>query len=159
MKIPFLLKLIMGIALCLGAGLTGSFFTSPNIPTWYAQLQKPAFAPPNWVFGPVWTLLFVLMGIAFAMIWNKYGIVKGAAVAITLFLIQLLFNIFWSAAFFGLRSPLLGLIDILILLILIFATIRSFYQVSHVSAYLLVPYAGWVSFATILNTAILILNR
>ncbi|MBN2620612.1 tryptophan-rich sensory protein [candidate division WOR-3 bacterium] len=159
MKIPFLLKLIMGIGLCLGAGLVGSMFTTPNVPTWYAQIQKPAIAPPNWLFGPVWTFLFLLMGIAFALIWHKYGTIQGAGVALIIFLVQLLFNILWSAAFFGLRSPLLGLIDIIILLVLIFITINYFHRVSFLGAYLLIPYAIWVSFATILNISILILNR
>lgn len=149
----------MGVALCLGAGLIGSVFTSQSISTWYAELQKPLFAPPNWIFGPVWTLLFILMGISFAVVWNKYGAVKGVGVAIILFLIQLVFNILWSAAFFALRSPLLGLIDIFILLVLILLTIRIFYRVSPAGAYLLVPYALWVSFATILNFSILSLNR
>jgi benzodiazapine receptor len=156
---PFLLKLIMGVGLCLGAGLVGSLFTSSNIPTWYAQIQKPAFAPPNWVFGPVWTLLFILMGIAFALIWGKYGTVPGAGGALVIFLVQLLFNILWSAAFFALRSPLFGLIDISILLVLIFITIVCFHRVSYLGSYLLIPYAIWVSFATILNISIFVLNR
>jgi tryptophan-rich sensory protein len=159
MKIPFLIKLIISIAVCLGAGFIGSLFTAPNVPTWYAQLQKPPFAPPNWLFGPVWTLLFILMGISFALIWRKYGIAQGVTIALIFFVIQLFFNMLWSAAFFGMRSPLLGLIDIIILLGLIYATIRFFYHVSPLSSYLLIPYALWVSFATILNISILVLNR
>ena len=151
MKLPFIIKLIIGISLCLGAGFVGSLFTTPNIPTWYAQLQKPPFSPPNWLFGPVWTLLFILMGIAFALTWRRYGVTQGVTIALVFFFIQLFFNILWSVAFFGMRSPLLGLIDIIILLGLIFATIKCFYRVTPVSAYLLIPYALWVSFATILN--------
>jgi tryptophan-rich sensory protein len=159
MKIPFLLKLVTSIAVCLGAGFVGSLFTTPNIPTWYAHLQKPPFAPPNWLFGPVWTLLFILMGIAFALIWRKYGVTQGVTTALILFFIQLFFNVLWSAAFFGMRSPLLGFIDIIILLILIFVTTRYFYRVTPLSGYLLIPYALWVSFATLLNISILVLNR
>ncbi|MGB3340737.1 MAG: TspO/MBR family protein [bacterium] len=159
MKIPFLLKLFLSIALCLGAGFMGSIFTTSNIPTWYASLVKPSFSPPNWLFGPVWTLLYILMGIAFAIIWRRYGVLRGAGFAMTVFLVQLVFNILWSTAFFALHSPLLGLIDIIILLLLIIVTIIYFSRISYIGAFLLIPYALWVSFATILNAAIYILNK
>jgi tryptophan-rich sensory protein len=159
MKIPFLLKLFLSITLCLGAGLLGSIFTTSNIPTWYASLEKPSFSPPNWLFGPVWTLLYILMGIAFAIIWRRYGVLRGAGFAMAIFLVQLVFNILWSAAFFALHSPLLGLIDIIILLLLIIVTIISFNRVSYGGSFLLIPYVLWVGFATILNAAIYILNK
>lgn len=159
MKIPFLLKLFIGIALCMGAGLIGSLLTAPNVSTWYASLDKPSFSPPNSLFGPVWTVLYILMGVAFAIIWRRYGVLRGAGLAISLFIVQLVFNVLWSGAFFALRSPLLGLIDIIILLILIIVTIIFFARVSYIGAFLLLPYVLWVSFATILNTAIYILNK
>jgi benzodiazapine receptor len=159
MKVPFVLKLFIGVVLCLGAGLIGSLFTMPSIPTWYTFLEKPSFNPPDWLFSPVWTALYILMGIAFAIIWRRYKILKGAGFAMIIFLVQLLFNVFWSIAFFGLHSPLLGLIDIIILLIFIIITVISFARVSYLGAFLLIPYLLWVSFATILNTAIYILNK
>ncbi|MGB3479386.1 MAG: TspO/MBR family protein [bacterium] len=159
MRIPFLLKLFISVALCLGIGFIGSLFTSPNVPTWYASLTKPSFSPPNWIFGPVWTFLYILMGIAFAIIWRRYGVLRGAGFAMSIFLVQLVFNILWSAAFFALHSPLLGLIDIIILLVLIVVTIIFFARVSYIGAFLLAPYVLWVSFATLLNAAIYILNK
>ena len=153
-----ILKLIVSILICQGAGLVGSVFTSPAIPTWYATLQKPSFEPPNWVFAPVWTLLFLLMGISLYLIWSKGLEDKKAKIAIVIFSSQLVLNILWSFLFFGFKSPLYAFIEIIILWLAILATIISFYRISKTAAYLLLPYILWVSFASVLNFSIMILN-
>jgi benzodiazapine receptor len=151
-------KLIFSIFLCLFAGFIGSYFTTPAIPTWFATLQKPSFAPPNWVFAPVWTSLYILMGISLFLVWQKGREDKTVKAAIYLFAGQLVLNALWSFVFFGLRSPLLGLIEIIILWIAILATILSFMKISRTAAYLLIPYILWVSFASIVNFSIWSLN-
>ena len=151
-------KLILCIFICLFAGFIGSFFTTPAIPTWYATLLKPSFAPPNWVFFPVWTALFIMMGISLFLIWQKGWEDKKVKTAIYLFAGQLILNTLWSIAFFGQRSPLLGLMEIIILWIAILATILTFNKLSRTAAYLLIPYISWVSFAAFLNFMIWRLN-
>jgi len=151
-------KLIFSVFICLIAGFIGSFFTSPAISTWYATLQKPSFAPPNWVFFPVWTSLFIMMGISLFLVWQKGWDDKKVKTGIYIFAVQLVMNVLWSVAFFGFRSPLLGLMEIIILWITILATTLSFIKVSRTAAYLLVPYILWVSFAAILNFSIWALN-
>lgn len=149
-------KLIISILICLLAGFIGSFFTTPAITTWYTTLQKPSFAPPNWVFFPVWTSLFMMMGVSLFLIWKKED--KKVKTALYIFAAQLVLNAFWSVAFFGLKSPLMGLIEIIILWIAILATILSFMKISRTASYLLIPYILWVSFAAILNFSIWKLN-
>lgn len=154
-----LVKAFFCIFLCLSAGGIGSAFTAPAIPEWYATLAKPSFSPPNWIFAPVWTLLYILMGLAAAIVWQK-GIgnseVRSALVA---FLIQLILNMLWSFLFFGLRSPLYGLVDILFLWGAILVTIGQFFRVSIPAAAMLIPYLLWVTFASGLNVGIFLLNR
>jgi len=151
-------KLIFCIFICLFAGSIGSLFTTPAIPTWYAMLQKPSFAPPNWVFFPVWTALFVMMGISLFLVWQKGWEDKKVKTAIYLFAGQLVLNTLWSVAFFGLKSPLLGLMEIILLWVAIMATILSFMKLSRTAAVLLLPYILWVSFAAFLNFSIWRLN-
>lgn len=151
-------KLIVSVIGCELVGFLGTPFTISSIPTWYATLNKPPFAPPNWIFGPVWTLLYFLMGVAFYLIWKQGWQKKKVKTAGTYFLAQLGFNFIWSPIFFGLRSPLLGLVTILAMWTLIVITIKKFYPLSKPAAYLLIPYLLWVSFATILNASIVILN-
>lgn len=151
-------KLLISIIGCELVGILGTPFTTAAIPTWYLTLNKPFFAPPNWLFGPAWTLLYFLMGISFYLIWKKNIKNKKIKTAKKLFLAQLFLNFIWSPIFFGLRSPLLGLITIIILWALIIATIYKFYPLSKWAAYLLIPYLLWVTFATTLNGAILFLN-
>ncbi len=143
------------ILLCEAAGVAGAVFTTSNIPTWYATLTRPELAPPNWVFGPVWTTLYFLMGVAVWLVWRSRGDTKGA---MTIFYIQLAFNVAWSWLFFGLQSPLLGLWCIGALWLAIVATIVTSYRHSRVAAYLLVPYLAWVSFASYLNWQLWLLN-
>lgn len=148
-------KLIASIALCQGAGVVGSFFTVSSIPTWYATLAKPSFSPPGWVFGPVWILLYFMMGLSFYLILTKKT-QKGAA--IELFLIQLTLNTLWSIIFFGLKNPYWAFLEILFLWTAILLTIIYFYKISKFTAYLLIPYLLWVSFAVYLNFTIWRLN-
>jgi len=152
-----ILKLAMSILLCQLAGVLGSLFTTPAIPTWYRTLKKPFFTPPDWIFGPVWISLFMLMGVSLFMVWRRQEHPQ-FKITLTFFLIQLIFNILWSAAFFGLRSPLLGLIDIVLLWIAILLTIQYSLRISKVAGLLLLPYMLWVSFALVLNFALWILN-
>jgi tryptophan-rich sensory protein len=152
-------KLIISIVVCEVAGLIGSIFTAPAVRTWYPTLIKPSFKPPNWLFAPVWTALFLLMGIAMFLVWSQRAEApKERRRAITIFFVQLFFNILWSIMFFGLKTPLLGFIVIIILWVLILATIIRFFKISKPAGWLLIPYILWVSFASILNLAILVLN-
>jgi len=158
MRLNNTLKLVISIVLCQIAGLLGSFFTTPAIPTWYKTLNKPFFTPPNWIFGPVWVSLFILMGISLFLVWRKPDHPKFKP-ALLFFSVQFILNVLWSAAFFGLQSPLLGLIDIILLWIAILLTILNFFKVSKVAGMLLMPYLLWVSFASLLNFSLWILNR
>jgi tryptophan-rich sensory protein len=151
-------KLIFSILLCELVGVIGSLLTFKAIPTWYAGLVKPALNPPSWLFGPVWTVLYALMGIAAFLVWKQGWPRKEVKIALGIFGVQLVVNGIWSILFFGLHSPLLALVDILLLLVLILVTLVLFYRVSKPSAYLLVPYLCWVSFATYLNYMIYVLN-
>jgi translocator protein len=139
------------------ASLLGNAATIPNIAPWYDLLVKPPLNPPNWIFGPVWTLLYVLMAVAFYRILRSPDSSRRQR-AIWLFAAQLVFNAAWSFAFFGARSPLLGLVVILPLEALILATIDAFRRIDGVAALCLAPYALWVAFATYLNAAIFVLN-
>jgi tryptophan-rich sensory protein len=148
-------KLIVSIAIPLLAGFIGSLFTTKSIPNWYATIQKPSFNPPNWIFGPVWTTLFIMMGIALYLVWTSG---KANNAVLWIFGIQLGLNALWSILFFGLHSPLWAFVDIIALWLAILATIISFYSVSATASCLLIPYILWVSFATILNWKIMVLN-
>lgn len=151
-------KLIVSVIGCELIGILGTPFTISAIPTWYATLNKPFFAPPNWLFGPAWTLLYFLMGVAFYLIWKQGWQKKKNKIAGKYFLAQLALNFIWSPIFFGLRMPLLGLIVIVAMWIMIAITMKKFYPLSKLAFYLLVPYLLWVSFATLLNGAIVVLN-
>ena len=147
------LALVGFIVLCEAAGLAGTAFTMSAIPEWYAFLAKPEFSPPNWLFGPVWTLLYFMMGVAAWLVWRRAG-----AVALKVFWLQLALNALWTPLFFGLRSPLLGFVCIAALWLAIVWTIAVFWRVSRPAAVLLLPYLAWVSFASILNLSIYMLN-
>ncbi|MFH1971239.1 MAG: TspO/MBR family protein [Patescibacteria group bacterium] len=152
------LKLTISIFLCQLAGIVGSFFTVSAIKDWYAFLLKPAFSPPNWIFGPVWVTLYTLMGISLFLIWKKGLNKKQVKNAFKLFLIHLVFNTAWSIIFFGMRNILGGFVEIIFMLVLIIIIIKKFYKIEKIAAYLLIPYLVWVTFATFLNFNILILN-
>jgi len=152
-------KLALSLALCFTAAFTGSLFTPEKGSAWYyGELVKPSWNPPDWLFPPAWSLLFLLMAIAFWMVL-KAGLEKNEVrTAIAFFALQLLLNMSWSAAFFGLQNPLAGLLVILLLWLAILLTILRFRAVSATAAYLLVPYLMWVSFAAFLNFTIWQLN-
>jgi len=164
MKLNNLFKLVIAIAVSELVGVIGSLFTVSAIPTWYAGLVKPALNPPAWVFGPAWTTLYALMGIAAFLIWSSYAKAsEGQAkrqikIALGVFGIQLFLNAIWSIIFFGLHSPGWALVDIVLLWLAIVWTMVVFYKISRPAAYLLVPYLLWVSFASYLNYAIWVLN-
>lgn len=141
------------VALCEAAGIAGTVFTMQAIPEWYAFLNKPSFSPPNWLFGPVWTLLYFMMGTAAWMVWRRQGVG-----ALKVFWLQLALNAAWTPLFFGLQNPLAGLVCIALMWLAIVWTIVGFWRVSRPAALLLLPYLAWVSFATALNYAIWTLN-
>jgi benzodiazapine receptor len=159
MKIKDVGKLVLCVVACLAAGAIGSIFTQQAIPNWYVTLEKPAFNPPNWVFAPVWTLLYILMGIAAFLVWRKGLENRQVRIALIVFLVQLVLNAFWSVAFFGLESPLYGLFVISVLGIAILLTVLAFFRISRVASVLMWPYLLWVAFATVLNVSIWMLNR
>lgn len=154
---PLALAVSMGV--CLLAGFIGSIPTAPAVPTWYAALSKPSFTPPDWVFAPVWMLLYILMGIAVFLVW-RVGWERGdVKIALRLFGVQLVLNITWSFIFFGMRSPGAALMELVLLCAALLLTIRSFLRISRVAGVLLLPYLAWVSFAAVLNLCIVVLNR
>ena len=151
------LGLLAFVGVCLGAAAVGSAFTIPSIPGWYAGLEKPFFSPPNWLFGPVWSVLYLAMAVAGWLVWRREGL-SGVTVPLAVFGFQLLLNVAWSGLFFGLRLPGVALVEILALWAAILATILLFRRTSTPAALLLVPYLAWVTFATILNFEIWRLN-
>ena len=175
------IKLVISVLICEGAGFLGSIFTAPAIPKWYALIEKPGFNPPNWIFMPVWTILFFLMGVSLYLVWEKKAAVSvssrdaGAKFwnpisakfwagswkeenVIMVFALQLFLNVLWSAIFFGLKAPDLAFFEILMLWVAIIYTIANFHRVSKAAAFLLLPYLLWVSFAAVLNLCIWLLN-
>ncbi|MGV3595511.1 MAG: TspO/MBR family protein [Sediminibacterium sp.] len=151
------IKLISSIALCVLLGSVGGLVTVNEIPNWYATLNKPSFNAPNWLFGPVWTTLYVLMGISVYLIW-KQPVSKERNKALQLFILQFILNFCWSFIFFGLHATGWALIEMIALWILILLSILYFAKHSKTAAWLLVPYISWVSFALLLNAAIWKLN-
>ncbi len=157
-------RLVIAVAVSELAGFIGAIFTTPAIPGWYANLAKPALNPPSWVFGPVWTTLYALMGIAAFLVWSSYAKASDGqekeTIKISFFIFggQLVLNTFWSIIFFGLQNPGAALVEIIALWLAIVATIISFAKISKPAAWLLVPYILWVSFAVYLNYSIWHLN-
>jgi benzodiazapine receptor len=153
-----MLKLFISILVCQCAGVVGVLFTRQSIPEWYAFINKPAFNPPNWVFAPVWTILYTMMGVAVFLVWRK-GLnnpeVRGA---LLIFILQLVLNSLWSIVFFGNQSIVGGMVVIVLLWLVILWTMIRFFTVSKFAGALLVPYIAWVSFALILNVALVVLN-
>jgi benzodiazapine receptor len=154
-----IIKLIISIAACEGAGGIGAIFTMPAIPTWYAGLKKPAFTPPNSAFGPVWITLYLLMGIAVFLVWREGLGQEGVTIAFAIFWAQLVLNILWSVIFFGLKSLFGGMVMILLLWIAILINIITFFGVSPLAGWLLIPYIIWVTIAANLNVQVWKLNR
>lgn len=157
MKIDRSAGLILFILICLSVGAAGGLATRSSVDTWYVFLQKPPLTPPSWVFAPVWTALYVLMPLAGWLIWTSAHPSKNFL--FTLFIAQLMLNGIWSFLFFGMRSPLLGLIDIVWLLITIIFFMKNAWTASRAAVYCFIPYVLWVSFAAYLNAGIFWLNR
>ncbi len=157
-------KLLVAILICQLAGVIGSIFTAMSVKDWYVFLAKPSLNPPSWVFSPVWISLFLLMGISLYLIWTSKEDKKKKKgksekkCAYELFASQLLLNMSWSLFFFGLKSPMAALLNILVLWMFIALTILKFYKISKTASYLLIPYLAWVTFAAFLNYAIVMLN-
>jgi benzodiazapine receptor len=152
-----LLVLVGFVVLTLAVAGVGGWFTSMGQPEWYGTLAKPSWNPPSWVFGPVWTTLYILMAVAAWLVWKEAGF-AGAPAALTMFFVQLALNLAWSGIFFALRSPGSAMIEILALWLAILATVLLFFRHSTLAGWLMVPYLLWVSFASVLNAAIVRLN-
>lgn len=157
-RINSVLKAIAFVVAAELAGNIGTIFTVGAIPTWYATLIKPSFTPPNWVFGPVWTILFALMGVSAYIVYSSRADRKRVRTALYVFVAQFVLNVLWSVLFFGLRSPLYGLIDIITMWIAIAITISLFFRISKKAGAMLLPYIIWVSIAAALNISVFLLN-
>jgi len=151
------LKLIGAIVLCEAIGSLGALATTPNITSWYATLTKPSFSPPNWLFAPAWGILYALMGIALYLVWESNK--KNKKTAYAVFSAQLALNLAWSVIFFGFHAMTAAFVEIVVMWVLILLTILSFRKISKAAAYLLIPYILWVTFASTLNLAVVILNK
>lgn len=155
-----ILKIGLVVVLCVTVGYVSGLVTRDSILTWYITLKKPSFNPPNWIFAPVWSLLYIMMGIAAGRIWNQLEQEEAQVKkAMKFFVIQLALNALWSYLFFGLHNPLLAIIEIILLWLLIFETYNLFKKIDKTAGLLLLPYLAWVSFATVLNFSIWWLNR
>ena len=151
--------ILVSIVVCELAGIIGSVFTTPSIPGWYAGLAKPPFNPPSWVFAPVWTALYAMMGLAAWLVYDKGFKRPEVKKALTVFAVQLLLNTLWSIVFFGTHQIFASVIVIVLLWAMILWTILLFRRISRAAAWLLVPYILWVSFASILTVSVYVLNR
>lgn len=153
-------KIIIALIICLTVGYSASLVTRPSVESWYPTITKPIFNPPNWIFMPVWTFLYILMAVAAGLVWDKIKEQnEEVKKALGFFLIQLTLNAIWSYLFFGLKNPMLALIEIAILWLMIYETYLKFIKINKIAGYLLIPYLAWVGFATVLNAIIWWLNR
>jgi translocator protein len=159
MNIRKIIPFIASVLVCEAAGILGSVFTSTSVRTWYPLLEKPSFNPPGYLFGPVWTILYFLMGVALFLVWDTKKDHPGRRIALMFFAAQLVLNAIWSPVFFGLQNPFLGLLVIIFLWCAILATMVYFYRVRRLTSILLLPYLLWVSFATVLNYFIWQMNK
>lgn len=153
-------RILVVVVTCLAIGYFSGMVTRSAITTWYPTLVKPSFNPPNWIFAPVWSMLYVMMGVAAGLVWNRIEIEKELVKkAVIIFAIQLALNALWSFLFFGLKNPMLAGIEIIILWLMIYETYIQFSKINKIAGYLFVPYLLWVSFAAVLNGSIWWLNR
>jgi translocator protein len=153
------IKLVVAVAVPLAIGGLSGFATASGVATWYPTLVKPSFNPPAWIFGPVWTALYIMMGVAAFLVLRQGLSTDGVKLALTVFAAQLALNGLWSILFFGMQSPGLAFAEILLLLLAIVATVWLFWKVVPAAGMLLLPYLAWVGFATFLNRSIWMLNR
>ena len=155
-----LTKILTVVVTCVAIGYLSGTVTQESILTWYPSLIKPSFNPPNWIFGPVWSMLYIMMGVAAGLVWDRMEYEKETVKnALIIFAIQLTLNALWSYLFFGLRNPMVAGIEIILLWLMIFETYTQFVKINKIAGYLLLPYLAWVSFATVLNGSIWWLNR
>lgn len=153
-------RILTVVVTCLAIGYFSGMVTRSSIATWYPTLIKPSFNPPNWIFAPVWSMLYVMMGVAAGLVWNRIESEKEVVKkALVVFAIQLALNALWSFLFFGLKNPMLAGLEIIILWLMIYETYLQFAKINKIAGYLLLPYLAWVSFATVLNASIWWLNR
>lgn len=153
------IKLMVAVAVPLAIGGLSGLATAKGVETWYPTLAKPSFNPPAWVFGPAWTLLYILMGVALFLVWRQGLNTPGVRVALIAFAVQLVLNALWSIIFFGMQSPGWAFVEIVLLWLAIVVTLWTFWRVVPAAGWLLAPYLAWVSFATVLNGSIWILNK
>jgi benzodiazapine receptor len=154
-----ILKILLLVVVCVSIGYLSGMVTRDSINTWYPTLEKPIFNPPNWIFAPVWTLLYIMMGVAAGLVWTSNADEKVIQKALGFFAIQFGLNALWSYLFFGLHNPLLALAEIVLLWLMIWETYNQFKKIDKIAGFLFIPYLAWVSFATILNASIWWLNR
>lgn len=155
-------RILIVVVTCLAIGYFSGMATQSSIKTWFPTLIKPSFNPPNWVFAPVWSMLYIMMGIAAGMVWNRLELSNDKELvkkSLVFFAIQLGLNALWSILFFGLRNPMLALIEIVLLWLMIYETYIKFGKIDKIAGYLFLPYLAWVSFATVLNASIWWLNK
>ena len=153
-------RIAIVVIICLAVGYLSGMVTRASITTWYPTLVKPSFNPPNWIFAPVWTSLYVMMGVAAGLIWNQITTQKAAVTkALQFFIIQLVLNALWSYLFFGLHNLMLATIEVVLLWLMIFETYSQFAKINKTASYLMLPYLAWVSFASVLTASIWGLNR
>ena len=154
------LRIAAIVLTCLAVGYFSSLITRENIPTWYVTLKKPIFNPPNWVFAPVWTILYIMMGIAAGRVWNKVdNDLQNVKKGMYFFIVQLALNALWSYLFFDIHNLFLSLIEIILLWLMIYETMVQFKKVDKLASKLLIPYLVWVSYATILTASVWYLNK
>lgn len=154
-----IIKIVLVVLVCVSLGFLSGIVTRDSITVWYPTLVKPVFNPPNWIFAPVWTLLYIMMGIAAGLVWTSNTDEKTMKKALSFFAIQFGLNALWSYLFFGLHNPLLALVEVVLLWLMIFETYNQFKKIDKIAGFLLIPYLAWVSFATILNASIWWLNK
>lgn len=153
-------KIVIALIICLMVGYSASVVTRPSVESWYPTIIKPSFNPPNWVFMPVWTILYIFMAVAAGLVWDKIKEQnEEVKKALGFFLIQLTLNAIWSYIFFGLKNPMLAFVEIALLWLMIYETYFKFDKINKIAGYLLIPYMAWVAFAGILNASIWWLNR
>lgn len=151
-------KILIAVLVTVAVGFAGTFVTTPAIAGWYTTIVKPSFNPPNWLFGPVWTILYILMGVAAGIVWNRGTERLDVRRALAAYGVQLGLNVAWSFIFFGMHNPAAAFAEIVALWLAIVITMVMFKRVAQPAAWLLAPYLGWVSFAAVLNYSIWMLN-